>query len=248
MALEKKTLQDRINLDISEGKALFLVGRCHIEYWGRSRSLIGAGERFILLKSDGTLLVHAKTGFKPLNWMSAPTDTVAEQTDDGLLIHSQRTKKPFEEMKVWLEAVREYKSFTDLCDRENLIVRHTEKDMKDYLVKHTHLIDSEFRLKSTEYRTPLGYLDIYGKIGNKYAVVELKADRAGLPAALQIVRYKQWLEHNLKQSVKAILMAPSANDNAIKILVKEGIEFKKFNIKKIKPIFKAKHTLEKWVK
>jgi len=42
-------------------------------------------------------------------------------------------------------------------------------------------------------------------------------------------------------------MAPSIAPNALRIIRKERIEFKKFDIKKIKLPKKTKHTLERWI-
>lgn len=47
-----------------------LVARCEIAYHGRAVTRLGAGDRVILFKSDGSLCVHADKGFKPLNYYS----------------------------------------------------------------------------------------------------------------------------------------------------------------------------------
>lgn len=245
--MDSSSFAERINLDLGAGKAVIIVCCCSIEYWGRSRSVIGSGERIVLFKPDSTLIVHSPEGFKPVNWMSPPTDTSAEADGERVLIHSQRTVKPYEEIKITVERVIGYHSYEGLKDAQELDLTHTECDMRDYLAAHPSEVDSNFRLKSVEYRSPLGFFDLYGKIGETYAVVELKNVTAGLPAALQIKRYRDWLREHLKQDVRAILMAPSAAPNAINLLKKEGIEFKKFNVRKLK-VERRKHTLEPWMK
>src|SRR5919205_149255 len=57
-----------------------LVARCEIAYQGRAATRLGAGERVILFKADGSLCVHAERGFKPLNYMPGPT-SVREEGD-----------------------------------------------------------------------------------------------------------------------------------------------------------------------
>jgi RecB family endonuclease NucS len=47
-----------------------LVARCEIAYHGRAVTRLGAGDRVILFKQDGSLCVHADRGFKPLNYNS----------------------------------------------------------------------------------------------------------------------------------------------------------------------------------
>ena len=44
-----------------------LVARCEIAYHGRATTRLGAGDRVILFKDDGSLCVHAEKGYKPLN-------------------------------------------------------------------------------------------------------------------------------------------------------------------------------------
>lgn len=235
-------LADRCNADLRLRHAIVLVARCTIEYWGRSRSVVGEGDRIILVKPDSTLIVHAPRGFKPLNWMSAPADTVAQAEDDVLVIASQRTKKPFEEMRIEIRHVHGYHRYPGLHDAQDIEVRHTERDMQDYLACHPELVDPAFRLTATEYHSPLGFIDLYGKLGERYCVVELKVERAGLPAALQVKRYRDWLAREMRQDVEAILIAPAITPNALQILKKEKIAFKKFSIKKIEPTFTKNKT------
>ena len=238
---------DQIKDDLGENKTILLVCSCSIEYRGRSRSTIGLGHRIILIKPDSTLLIHTPTGFKPVNWMPCPNDITAEIEDGRIILYSQRTKKPFEEMRILVGEVVDYNSYPDLSDREKIEVTQTERDMQDYLKENPGFIHPDFRLKTTEYRSPMGYFDVYGKIGDRYAVVELKSDRAGLPAALQIVRYRNWLSENLNQESIGILIAPSITPNAMVLLRKEGIEFKKVDMSGIKHRVDRRQTLEKWM-
>lgn len=243
-------LLDRFNRDVNERKTVFIVCDCNIEYWGRSRSIIDHGDRLVLVKPDTTLLVHSLKGFKPVNWMSSPTDTVMELEDGKPVIYSQRTQTPYEEMKIKVNQVTDYRSYSSLRDDSSLELTHTEKDMQEYLASNPQLIHEDFKLKSREYKSPLGLFDLYGRIGDKYAIVELKADKAGLPAALQIKRYCDWLRRHLKQEVEGILVAPGITPNALNILRKEGMEFIKFSLERI-PDRKdrtKKRTLDEWVK
>ncbi|MBN2015194.1 MAG: DUF91 domain-containing protein [Candidatus Altiarchaeota archaeon] len=237
-------LCDRINRDLGDRRFTLIVCDCSIEYYGRSRSEIGRGHRMIVVKPDTTILIHSLSGFKPVNWMSPPTETIAEYEKE-LLLHSQRTKKPYEEIKIRIHDVLDYRAYANLIDDGRLDITHTEKDLQDYLVSHPKLVHPEFRLKKAEYQTPLGFFDLYGKIGDKYVVVELKAEKAGLPAALQVKRYVEWLKQHVKP-VQGMLMAPGITANALTILRKEGIEFKKIDVRKIYIKHKKNKTLGEW--
>ncbi|MFC2162324.1 endonuclease NucS domain-containing protein [Candidatus Altiarchaeota archaeon] len=245
--MKNQDILPRLASDLQGHVTTIIIGRCQIEYWGRSRSIIGSGERIILFKPDTTIIVHSPEGFKPVNWMSQPTDTTVGTEDGKIIIFSQRTKSPYEEIRITIEEVIDYRSYDSLRDKKKLDLTHTEKDMQDYLAENPRHVHPEFRLKATEYKSPLGFFDLYGKIEGTPTIVELKIDRAGLPAALQIKRYKDWLESHLKRKVHAILMSPSATPNSLTLLKKEGIEHKRFDIKKIERKSGPRHTLEKWI-
>jgi RecB family endonuclease NucS len=51
-----------------------IVARCEVRYSGRLEALLPAALRLLMIKSDGSVMVHADTGgFKPQNWMTPPT-------------------------------------------------------------------------------------------------------------------------------------------------------------------------------
>ena len=48
-----------------------LVARCEVIYTGRLSAVLPESNRLVLVKSDGSVLVHADSGgYKPLNWMT----------------------------------------------------------------------------------------------------------------------------------------------------------------------------------
>src|SRR5207248_10812696 len=51
-----------------------IVARCEVRYSGRLSALLPEALRLIIVKADGSVLVHADAGgYKPLNWMTPPT-------------------------------------------------------------------------------------------------------------------------------------------------------------------------------
>ena len=51
-----------------------IVARCEVRYTGRLTAVLPEALRLLMLKSDGSVMVHADTGgFKPQNWMTPPT-------------------------------------------------------------------------------------------------------------------------------------------------------------------------------
>src|SRR5262249_20090148 len=51
-----------------------VVARCEVRYSGRLSAFLPEATRLLMLKADGSVLVHADSGgYKPLNWMTPPT-------------------------------------------------------------------------------------------------------------------------------------------------------------------------------
>ncbi|MCA1690050.1 MAG: endonuclease NucS, partial [Actinobacteria bacterium] len=51
-----------------------IVARCQVVYSGRLSTVLPLAVRLLMIKSDGSVLVHADTGgYKPTNWMTPPT-------------------------------------------------------------------------------------------------------------------------------------------------------------------------------
>src|SRR4029078_11161551 len=50
-----------------------LVARCEIAYHGRAVTRLGAGDRVILFKTDGSLCVHGDQGVQPAHQQDSPT-------------------------------------------------------------------------------------------------------------------------------------------------------------------------------
>lgn len=92
-----------------------VVATCTVEYSGRLDARLDRARRVLMLKADGSVLVHADGGsYKPLNWMSPPCN---------LTVHAADTEQQ------------------DLGIRERWVVQHARTD--DRLVVHIHEIHSD---------------------------------------------------------------------------------------------------------
>src|SRR5271170_4618375 len=65
-----------------------IVARCQVTYSGRLNAHLPESTRLLMVKADGSVLVHADAGgYKPLNWMTPPT--VIEETEAGLVVRKR---------------------------------------------------------------------------------------------------------------------------------------------------------------
>src|ERR1700755_658103 len=62
-----------------------IVARCAVVYSGRLTAVLPEALRLLMIKSDGSVLVHSDTGgYKPENWMTPPA--VIEESDDAIVV------------------------------------------------------------------------------------------------------------------------------------------------------------------
>src|SRR5580765_1362950 len=72
-----------------------LVARCEVRYSGRLNAVLPEAVRLLILKDDGSVLVHDDAGgYKPLNWMTAPT--MVEDAHDTLIVRKPKTEDVLE--------------------------------------------------------------------------------------------------------------------------------------------------------
>ena len=111
-------------------------------------------------------------------------------------------------------------------DSESLELAGYEADMGDLIFKDPEVIEKGFRPTSREYHTPQGFIDILGKDqeGN-IIILELKSRKAGINAVKQLRRYVDCFSDH-KEKVRGLLVAPSATDDALKLLEEQEMEFK----------------------
>ena len=88
----------------TQRKTLIVAGKCHVHYMGRAKSTLEPGERLLIIKEDGSLLVHRPVGYEPVNWQ--PSGSVFHvQTREGTLeVHAVR-QKPRESVRVSFDVV-----------------------------------------------------------------------------------------------------------------------------------------------
>jgi RecB family endonuclease NucS len=217
---------DTVTAAINQGDLVTLFGRCIVDYDGRASSSLGAGDRHVTLKPDGTVLVHTDEGQKPVNWQP-PGCTHEPSTDDGALLVRSRRKTPEEELLIRFENLRHVAAF-DVTDPEELSLSGTEEDLRERLLDDPSAVEPGFTPLATERDTPAGAVDVYGEDAEGRAVVvELKRRRAGLDAVGQLERYVDALRRDLHadREVRGILIAPSATERTRNLLAEQGLEF-----------------------
>ena len=225
-APDAEAAQAAVTEAIDEGELVSVFGRCTVDYDGRASSTLGPGDRLLLLKPDGTALVHTDEGHQPVNWQPPGCAHEVRVENAELVVHSTR-RTPAEELVVRFEAVDQVTRYV-VADDSELSLSGTEEDLRRRILADPELVESGFEPRATERETPAGAVDIYGvdRDGNT-VVVELKRRRVGPDAVGQLSRYVEALRRDLHEeaSVRGILVAPSVTDRARRLLAEKGLEF-----------------------
>ncbi len=204
---------------------LTLFAHCRVHYDGRAKSELGPGDRVIIIKPDGSFLIHQKNKREPVNWQP-PGSMVSFSLEDNVVKLRSVRRKPKEILEV--ELLETYLvSYFQAEDYEELALTGSEAEMADLIFENPELIEEGFKPLFREKQIKHGIVDILGKDkeGN-IVVLELKRRRADLHAVSQLKRYVDTLSEEYGH-VRGILVAPSLTSGAKKLLLAEGLEFKK---------------------
>ncbi|MFQ3475790.1 endonuclease NucS [Halonotius sp. F2-221B] len=208
------------------GDLITIFGRCTVEYDGRAASSLDPGRRLLILKPDGTALVHTDENQKPVNWQPPGSEHHAAVRDGHLRVRSVRTS-PDETLDVHFETIEQLSAMA-VSGRRDLSVTGSEADLRNALLDRPALIEAGFEPLATERPTDAGPIDLFGRDSNgRPVVVELKRRRVGPSAASQLQRYVAAIkrEDGDNAAVRGILVAPSVTDRARRLLAEHGLEF-----------------------
>ncbi|HET9719087.1 MAG TPA: endonuclease NucS [Solirubrobacteraceae bacterium] len=166
-----------------------IVARCEVRYSGRLNALLPEALRLIMVKADGSVLVHADSGgYKPLNWMTPPT--VIEESPERIVV---RKRAGSSEDRLEID-VREVLSDTDHDMGSpdagaGLAKDGVEAHLQELLADQPHWCGEGLRLVRREWPTDIGPVDLMCRDGEEnWVAVEIKRV-AGIDAVEQLTRY-----------------------------------------------------------
>jgi hypothetical protein len=226
--LHRPTHRDALGLletAFGDGRLVTVFGRCTVEYDGRASSSLGPGDRLIICKPDGTILVHTDEKRKPVNWQPPGCTHRASVREGRLRIRSERSA-PEERLDVDFERIEQVSAY-EVTDRSDLTLTGSEEDLRQRILDEPALIEPGFVPVATERETAAGPVDVFGAdADDRPVVVELKRRRVGPSAASQLQRYVDALDEEFPgEDVRGILVAPSVTDRAAALLEERGLEF-----------------------
>jgi endonuclease len=196
-----------------------LVARCEVRYSGRLNAVLPEAVRLLILKADGSVLVHDDAGgFKPLNWMTAPT--VVEDEGDRLVVRKAKTEDVLEIRlaEVLSDIVH------DMGESAALQKDGVERDLQLELAAAPAALGEELTLVKREWPTEIGPVDLMCKdAAGEWVAVEIK--RIGtIDAVEQLTRYLAFIrEDPAKAGCRGILAAQAIKPQAVALAESRGI-------------------------
>jgi RecB family endonuclease NucS len=198
-----------------------IVARCEVTYTGRLTAYLPESTRLLLLKADGSVLVHADAGgYKPLNWMTPPT--VVEE-GDGVLVVRKRAGRSEDRLEIRLHEV--------LADVEHemgeaaaLEKDGVERDLQEALAAQPDALGETLRLERREWPTEVGPVDLMCRDEDGgWVAVEIK--RIGtIEAVEQLTRYLERIRLDpAKADCRGMLAAQHLKPQAVVLAESRGI-------------------------
>lgn len=195
-----------------------------MDYTGRLTSHLPVATRLLLVKADGSVLVHADGGsYKPLNWMSPPCTLRTDVDETGAAIWTV-TNKAGEQLLVTIEQVLLDHSH-ELGPDPGLSKDGVEAHLQELLAAQVETLGEGWRLVRREYPTAIGPVDLMCRDGDGLAVaVEIKR-RGGIDGVEQLTRYLELLNRDpLLAPVRGIFAAQEIKPQARVLAGDRGIE------------------------
>jgi RecB family endonuclease NucS len=161
-----------------------------VAYAGRLSAHLPLATRLIMVKADGSVLVHSDGGsYKPLNWMSPPC-RLAEGPDRWVV-----TGKSGETLTIELAEILSDTAF-DLGVDPGLVKDGVEAHLQELLAAQMQVLGEGWRLVRREYPTPIGPVDIMCRDAAGVSVaVEIKR-RGDIDGVEQLTRYLELLNRD----------------------------------------------------
>ena len=198
-----------------------LVARCEVRYTGRLNALLPEAVRLLMLKSDGSVLVHADSGgYQAANWMTPPT--VIEETDGSIVVR-KRAGKSEDRLEITIAEVLSDVSHP-MDELAGLAKDGVEKHLQEALAESPGRLEAELRLVRREWMTDVGPVDLMCRdCDDGWVAVEIK--RVGtIEAVEQLTRYLGFIRVDpAKERCRGILAAQSFKPQAVTLAESRGI-------------------------
>ena len=207
-----------------------VIARCSVDYAGRLVAHLPLATRLLVVKADGSVLVHSDGGsYKPLNWMSPPcrltvsapgAQAAAEGVGEVWTVQHARSEDRL------VVAVHEvlHDSSHELGTDPGLVKDGVEAHLQRLLAEHVHTFGEGWSLIRREYMTAIGPVDLLVRdAAGATVAVEVKR-RGEIDGVEQLTRYLDLLNRDpLLAPVSGVFAAQEIKPQARVLATDRGI-------------------------
>jgi len=179
-----------------------VIARCSVDYAGRLSAHLPLATRLLLIKADGSVLVHSDSlSYKPLNWMSPPCtiavlDPDPEQVAGGVTeIWKVSQAKTADLLVISIHEVV-HDSRHELGIDPGLQKDGVEADLQKLLAENVQLLGEGYRLVRREYMTAIGPVDILATDASGASVAVENKRRGDIDGVEQLTRYLELMNRD----------------------------------------------------
>jgi endonuclease len=207
-----------------------VIARCSVDYVGRLTAHLPLATRLLLVKADGSVLVHSDGGsYKPLNWMSPPcTTTVGEpaaaDAEIGVVeVWTVQHTKTDDRLQVRVHEVL-HDSEHELGVDPGLVKDGVEAHLQQLLAEQVEELGAGYTLVRREYMTAIGPVDLLCRDHDGGSVaVEIKR-RGDIDGVEQLTRYLDLMNRDpLLAPVGGVFAAQEIKPQARTLATDRGI-------------------------
>lgn len=220
-----------------------VVATCQVDYAGRLTAHLPMATRVLMIKADGSVLVHSDGGsYKPLNWMSPPC-SLRESVDEDGRVEWTVTSKTDDTLRILIEEIH-HESTHDLGVDPGLQKDGVEKHLQELLADNPETLAPGLRLVRREYPTAIGPVDLMCRDAAGVAVaVEIKR-RGEIDGVEQLTRYLELLNRDpLLAPVRGIFAAQEIKPQARVLATDRGITCAVVDYDALRGIDDSEHRL-----
>ena len=201
-----------------------------MDYAGRLSAHLPLATRLLLVKADGSVLVHSDSlSYKPLNWMSPPATFVEDDVDDerasaGVTQLWRVTNAKTADMLVISIHEVLHDSAHDLGVDPGLTKDGVEADLQRLMAEQIELLGEGHTLVRREYMTAIGPVDILARDAAGASVaIEIKR-RGDIDGVEQLTRYLELMNRDpLLAPVTGVFAAQEIKPQARTLAADRGI-------------------------
>lgn len=179
-----------------------VIARCSVDYDGRLTAHLPLATRLLLVKADGSVLVHSDGGsYKPLNWMAPPCAMVEIEPEESeasagvVAVWVVQHAKSQDRLRVLLHEVL-HDSSHELGLDPGLVKDGVEAHLQRLLAEHIHTLGDGWSLVRREYMTAIGPVDILARDHVRgHVAIEIKR-RGDIDGVEQLTRYLELMNRD----------------------------------------------------